>query len=119
MEDRYEAAWLRAEDYRWRSGRVGRRTRRARKRRMPAPARARQVPGGSSTPGTNLDIKDQDRTDRGPRMREDGGVHGSSGHRPGGDVTGSAVGKDSDGPFVMHLMFEYADCWVSSPRNDV
>ena len=46
-----KAMRLRAEDYRWRSGEVGRRTRRARERRLPAPARARQAPGGAQTPG--------------------------------------------------------------------
>ena len=63
---------LRAEDYRWRSGGTGRRTRRARMRRMPGPepARVRQVPGGTSTPGINLYLKDRDRMGRGPRTAE-------------------------------------------------
>jgi hypothetical protein len=74
-----EAAGLRAEDYRWRSSETGRRVRRARKRHMPGPARARQDQGGTSIPGANLHIKDHGRMDRGPRMWKDGGVHGSAG----------------------------------------
>ena len=80
------AAWLQVEDCRWRSGGTGQRTRRARERHMPGPVRARQVPGGTSTPGTNLHIKDHDRMGRGPRMWKYGGVHGSSGPRPGRDM---------------------------------
>ena len=78
-----EAAWLRAEDYR-RSGGIGRRTLRARMRHIPAPARALQlaVPGGTSTPGTNLHINDHDWMGRGPLMWKDGGVHGLAGPRP-------------------------------------
>ena len=44
-----------------------RRTRRARMRRMPELAWAQQAPGGTSTPGINLHIKDHDRMGRGPR----------------------------------------------------
>ena len=60
------AAGLREEDYRWRSGGTGVRTRRARMRRMPAPARAQEVPGRTSTLGTAHPLKDYGRTGRGP-----------------------------------------------------
>ena len=62
---------------------------------MPASARARQVPGGTSTPGANLHIKDHDRVGSGcgrteelmPLRDLDQGNH---------DAPGSAVREDSD-----------------------
>ena len=60
------AARLREEDYRWRSGGTGVLTRRARMRRMPAPARAQQVPGRTSTLGIAHHLKDYGRTGQGP-----------------------------------------------------
>ncbi len=53
-----EAVWLRAENYCRRSGGTGRLALRARMRRTLETAQALQAPGGTSTPGINLHIKD-------------------------------------------------------------
>ena len=63
-------------------GRFGRQARRGRMRRMPEPTRAQQVPGGTSTPGINLHIKDHGRMGRGPlRWRRRSWLAGASARR--------------------------------------
>ena len=61
-----DAAGLQEEDYRRRSGGTGRRTRRARMRRMPAPARAERAQGGTSPLGIDHHLEDYGRMDQGP-----------------------------------------------------
>ena len=56
------------------------RARRAQMRRMPAPARAQQVPGGTSTLGITLHLKDYGWA---KDHRGGGDVHGSPGLRRG------------------------------------
>ena len=97
------AAGLQEEDYRRRSGRTGRQTRRARMRRMPAPARAqmawaaspacadashagagpgRASPGGTSPLGVTHHLKDYGRMDQGPpRWRRRTWLAGASARR--------------------------------------
>ena len=83
--------------------RTGVRTRRARMRRMPAPARAQQAPGRTSTLGIAHHLKDYGRTgsDR-PRTAEVAETYtarrGSGTERH--DTPGSVVGKDSERPYT-------------------
>ena len=119
------AARLQEEDYRRRSGGTGRRTRRARMRRMPAPARARMAwtacpacadasragagpgrasPGRNITPGHHP--SPQGLRPDGPRTAGVGETYMArrSFDTESHDPLGSAVGKDSDE--ALHLTIQ-------------
>ena len=91
-------------------GRLGRRARRARMRHVPAPARAQQVPGGTSTLGIALHLKDYGRTRQGPpRWRRRTRLAGASARR---DVTCRDRQWERTRMRTLHHTFEYAVvCW--------
>ena len=114
---------LREEDYRWRSGGTGRRTWRARMRRMPSPARARMA-WAASPACADASHAGAGPSPASPRRNINPGHHSSSqGLRPDAPrtaeveeaymarrgfvkerhgVPGSAVGNDSERPYSAY-----------------
>ena len=116
MEERGSRG-LQEEDCSWRSGGTGQQTRRARMRRMPAPARAQQVPGGTSTLGITHHLKDYGRVGRGPpRWRKRNMARRDFG-KERHDAPGSAVGKDLDE--ALHHTIQICRSAGFKPSNGV